>query len=150
MRKSLRKAEIRDLNSQISYLGMEISKRSKVEVLDDRTVFVDEEPRFFYAENKTSPTLRLLLETPEILKEVVVDMGAVKYVTNGADIMRPGIVEISPGIARGDIVAVVDERNKKPLAVGEALFDAEKMSNMDSGKVIKNLHYVGDEIWKIE
>ncbi len=150
MRKSLRKAEIRELNAKINYLGIEIQKRSKVEVLDERAVFVDEKPRFCYSKDKVIPTLKLVLETPGILKEVAVDMGAVKYVTNGADIMRPGIIRINTGIVRGDIVAIVDERNAKPLAVGEALFAAEEMSNMTSGKVIRNLHYVGDDIWKID
>ena len=77
-------------------------------------------------------------------------MGAVKFVVNGADVMRPGIVEIEEGIAKDEFVAVIDKNNKKPLAVGIALFSSEEMKGMNSGKVIKNIHYVGDELWKTE
>ena len=77
-------------------------------------------------------------------------MGAIRFVVNGADIMRPGIVEIEAGIKKDDFVAVVDKNNQKPLAVGIALFSSEEMKAMSSGKVIKNIHYVGDELWKME
>ena len=47
------------------------------------------------------------------------------------------------------IISVVDENHGKPLAVGIALFAGEEIRNMASGKVIKNLHYVGDKIWTV-
>ena len=77
-------------------------------------------------------------------------MGAVRFVVNGADVMRPGIVEIEDGISKDDLVSVIDKNNRKPLAVGIALFSAEEMKAMSTGKVIKNIHYVGDELWKME
>jgi predicted RNA-binding protein (TIGR00451 family) len=73
----------------------------------------------------------------------------VKFVSNGADIMRPGIVDIGE-FKLGDFVSIVDENNKKPIAVGEALFDSVSMKGMDSGKVVKMVHYVGDKIWTRE
>jgi len=87
------------------------------------------------------------LET-ERLKKITVDMGAIKFVINGADIMRPGITEIEEGIAKDELVVIIDERNKKPLVVGIALYDSAEMKKITSGKVVKNIHYVGDEIWK--
>ena len=75
-------------------------------------------------------------------------MGAIKFVINGADIMRPGITEIEEGIAKDELVVIIDERNKKPLVVGIALYDSAEMKKITSGKVVKNIHYVGDEIWK--
>ena len=77
-------------------------------------------------------------------------MGAVKFVINGADIMRPGITEIEDGINENDFIVIVDVNNQKSLAVGIALLNSEEMRSSTSGKVIKNIHYVGDEIWKIE
>ena len=74
-------------------------------------------------------------------------MGAIKFVVNGADIMRPGITEIQDGIEKDKFVVVIDEKNKKPLAVGLALFNSQEMQTATSGKVIKNIHFVGDEIW---
>ncbi len=76
-------------------------------------------------------------------------MGAVKFVTSGADIMRPGIVHIDEGITKDDAVAIVDQTHKKPLAVGIALHSSEEMQKVSSGKVVKNIHYVGDWIWKM-
>ncbi len=73
-------------------------------------------------------------------------MGAVKFVVNGADIMRPGIVEIAD-VNEGEYVVIVDENNRKALAVGIALYSGEEMKQKDGGKVIKNIHYVGDELW---
>lgn len=81
------------------------------------------------------------------LKRVIVDMGAVPHVAGGADVMAPGVVSAEEGIAPGDCVVVVDERHGKPLAIGTALVGGSTMKG-PKGKVIKNLHYVGDEIWK--
>lgn len=74
-------------------------------------------------------------------------MGAIPYVCAGADVMRPGIKVIEDGIAKDSSVAVIDEKYGKLLAVGIALFDSEEMKKMERGKVIKNIHYVGDWIW---
>ena len=82
-----------------------------------------------------------------ILPTVTVDMGAVKFVVNGADIMRPGIVDIGT-FDSGEFIVIIDVNNKMPLAVGIANMDSSEMESVSSGKVVKNIHYVGDEIWK--
>jgi PUA domain protein len=46
-------------------------------------------------------------------------------------------------------VVVVDERHQKPLAVGIALYDSETLRNLKHGKTIKNIHWVGDDLWQI-
>lgn len=93
------------------------------------------------------PTLKSLDRIP--LKRVVVDMGAVPHVANGADIMAPGVVFADGGITRGEAVAIVDERHGKPIAVGQALVPGTEMRSL-RGKVVKNLHYVGDEMWQFQ
>jgi len=75
-------------------------------------------------------------------------MGAIKFVASGADIMKPGVVAVDEGINKGDFIAIIDQKNQKPIAIGEALFDCHEMRKQESGKVIKNLHYVGDKLWK--
>ena len=95
------------------------------------------------------PILTLLLENKVDLKTVVVDMGAIRFITNRADVMRPGITKIEPKIKKNDIIQIVDETHNRALAVGKALFDAEEMEKITSGKVIKNLHTVKkDDVWK--
>jgi len=79
---------------------------------------------------------------------VTVDMGAVRFVTNGADVMGPGITEADDGISVGDMVWIRDEKNRVPLAVGVALRDTEGIRSKEKGKAIQMLHYVGDKLWK--
>ena len=80
----------------------------------------------------------------------MVDKGAIKYVTNAADVMRPGITKIDPSIKKGDIIEIVDETHDRSLAVGKAMYDADEMERKDSGKVIKNLHTIQDSVWEFE
>jgi len=83
-------------------------------------------------------------------RHVTVDMGAVPFVTKGADIMSPGIVDADRSIEAGDLVWIRDERNMVPLAVGESLMSGEEMVSAGSGKAVLNLHHVGDRLWKHE
>ncbi|MER3407710.1 MAG: RNA-binding protein, partial [Nitrososphaera sp.] len=76
-----------------------------------------------------------------------VDMGAVKFVCNGAKVLRPGIVEFG-SFAKGDIVTVRDQAHGKVLAVGLALEDSEAAKAMAKGYVIDNLHYISDRLWE--
>ena len=80
-------------------------------------------------------------------KYVVVDMGAVKFVVKGADVMTPGIVDSDKNIKPNDMVWICDEKNKKPLAVGIALISGEDMIKKEKGKAVIILHYVGDNLW---
>jgi len=93
------------------------------------------------------PTLKSLDRIP--LKRVVVDMGAVPHVANGADVMAPGVVSADGEVASGEGVVIVDERHGKPIAVGQALVPGAEMRG-PRGKVIKNLHHVGDEMWRFQ
>ena len=77
-------------------------------------------------------------------------MGAIRFVSNGADIMSPGIVETSEGVEPGDIVLIIDETHGKPLAIGISLISGEEMVENDSGKAVETKHYVGDDIWNFE
>ena len=49
--------------------------------------------------------------------KAVVDMGAVRHVYNGADIMAPGIVRFEGKFAKGAIVLVIDVRHCKLLNI---------------------------------
>ena len=101
---------------------------------------------FFYLEGKLVPTLKLLLQR-QFLKQVVVDMGAVKFVSSGADVMRPGIVELDHTIKKDEFAAVVDQTHKKPLCIAKALYSGEEIIALKQGKVLKAVHWVGDSIW---
>lgn len=79
--------------------------------------------------------------------KIVVDMGAVPYVCKGADVMAPGVVSIIGDFDVDQVVIIVDERHNKPLAVGLVKFGSDELKILSSGKIVKNLHYVGDKLW---
>lgn len=78
---------------------------------------------------------------------VTVDMGAVKFVCNGAKVMRPGITNFD-SFKKGDIVVVKDQTHDRALAVGVALEDSEAAKAMPKGYVVENLHYISDKMWE--
>lgn len=102
-----------------------------------------------YVEDEQFLTVRGLLAYPATKRYVTVDMGAVKFVANGADIMAPGIVDADPTIQTGNAVWIRDEKNLRPMAVGQALLDGPVMVESNEGKAVKTLHYVGDKIWAL-
>jgi PUA-domain protein len=117
-----------------------------VEAVVGNIYLVNGKPLFFKVGERILPTLifqDFILQSPKI----VVDMGAVPYVCNGADIMAPGIVRVEGPFDKGDLVLVVDEKHGKPLALGESLYDSERVSNTKQGAVAKNVHFVSDKIW---
>ena len=83
----------------------------------------------------------------ENFPNVIVDMGAVKFMCNGANVMRPGIKNYSEFL-KNDIVCVVEESQQKYLAVGKSLVNSSEMKEMSKGEVIKNLHYISDKYWE--
>ena len=79
---------------------------------------------------------------------VQVDMGAVPFVCNGANVMSAGINEVSPEVVEGQYVWIRDENHHKPLAVGQALLSSKEMLSSEKGKAVKALHYIGDKVWE--
>ncbi|MFQ6095938.1 MAG: DUF1947 domain-containing protein [Candidatus Bathyarchaeia archaeon] len=125
--------------------------KPKVELLETRRarIFLSKGVPFSVKLRDTIfPTL-LFKEALSLLSKVVVDMGAVPHICGGADVMAPGIVRIDGKFSKGDLVTVVDELHGKPLAIGEALFDSETLRETKRGKVVKNIHFVGDDIWNL-
>jgi PUA domain protein len=87
-------------------------------------------------------------QTLEKFPYVLVDMGAVKFMCKGANVMRPGIKKYSE-FQKDSIVCIVEESHHKFLAVGKTLVSSDEMSNMEKGEVVKNLHYISDKFWEI-
>lgn len=139
------------LSQLCSQYHLDLNKKDQVELREEKNykiIFLNKQPFLFYYGKQILPTLKYL-QNHEILRKITVDMGAIKYIINGADIMRPGIKKIEPGLKENEFVVIIDENNQKPLAVGKALFSSEEMEIKTSGKVIKNIHYVGDKLWRI-
>ncbi len=114
-----------------------------------RLLIRDDEPVALVLGDSIVPTVRGLLAFPAERRFVTVDMGAVPFVYNGADVMAPGIVDADPAIRVGDFVWVRDEKNSRPLAVGRAIMDGPAMAREERGKAIETIHHVGDDLWRL-
>jgi len=91
------------------------------------------------------------LSETELLKKfpyVMVDMGAVKFMCNGANVMRPGIKKYSD-FEKDNMVCIIEESQNKFLAVGKALVSSQDIGTMEKGEIIKNIHYISDKYWEI-
>ena len=108
--------------------------------------FVDGKPLMARLNGILFPTL-IFSKVLSFLPQIVVDMGAVSHVCNGADIMAPGVCKITGDFRENDFLLIIEERYGKPLAVGIALFDSRSMRKVEHGKIVKNIHYIGDKIW---
>ena len=72
----------------------------------------------------------------ESFPNVTVDMGAVKFMCNGANVMRPGIKNHTV-FSKDEIVCIVEESQHKFLAVGKSLIDSSEMEQMTKVKYLK-------------
>ena len=138
--------------SELGEYSTLIPPKSKVEILETDIydiILVDGQPSIMNIEDTYFPTLKGALNLDITEKYVVVDMGAVKFVVKGADVMSPGITDADSRIQEGDFVIVVDETHRKPLAIGKALISGEEMVESNEGKAIKSVHYIGDKLWNL-
>jgi PUA-domain protein len=153
-RYALKSKESKQILTQASEklkLNLENIFRSKVSIEASETDFgdlllVDGKPILFRVGGVVLPTLSAL-EIIAQLPKAVVDMGAVRFVCNGADVMAPGIRRYEGTFSKGDVLVVVDEKYKKPLALGEILYGSEEVPAVKQGPVIRNKHYVSDKVW---
>jgi len=156
-RHHLRSDEVAAVEAAVSEgLGVELDADSYelVELGDSPfdLVLVDGEPLVLFFEDDDGDrepflTVKGANAHPPERGVVTVDAGAVEFVTNGADVMRPGIVAADDGIAAGDLLAVNEETHGKFLAVGRALVDGSEMVG-EEGRVVEALHHVGDDLYE--
>ena len=151
LKKSSQRREVENIERILGtpLVGLDSKERFEEGILDDgsRVLLINDTILFFEYEGLIIPTIHALLDGKVSLPKITVDMGAVKYVVNGADIMRPGITKIDEGIQVGSVVAIVDERHGKPLAIGLSQFSTADMRDAESGKMVKSIHYVNDALW---
>jgi len=122
-----------------------------VEIEDSEfdVVLVDGEPDVLYVDDEPFLTVSGANEHPPATRVVTVDAGAISFVSNGADVMRPGIVDADDAIDDGDLVAIAEESHGKVLAIGRALVDGDDMVGSE-GKVVESVHHVGDDLYEFD
>ncbi len=143
------KTETSEVLSQISSqwkVELPKIKNLKIYEFEDGQIIVGEG---LTAIKKGDTYLPFLSDSMTLAKfpSVMVDMGAVKFMCNGANVMRPGIRSFGE-FEKGQIVCIIEESQKKSLAVGRALVSSQEMSEMSKGIVVENLHYISDKYWE--
>ncbi|RLI05043.1 RNA-binding protein, partial [Candidatus Bathyarchaeota archaeon] len=124
-------------------------KKSNVEKVEFENIeiyLVNKKPLLAKIEDNVFPTL-FFQEALNVLPRVVVNKGAIPYVCRGADIMRPGIVKVDGEFNSNSLVVIIDEKHGKAIALGLSLYPSVEIEKLSRGKVIRNLHFVGDKIW---
>ena len=95
--------------------GIEIKgEMERVEFNDEVVILVDGEPIILEYEGKYYFTVYGLLKFRPERGKVVVDKGAMPYIINGADVMKPGIIYADDNIKKGEFVYVVAEEKETP------------------------------------
>ncbi len=148
---------------EVKILLADVSKRFKVEIeklfgsklsieiaetQTTKIFIINNEPLLAESGDELFPTLLFEKLFPSLPK-VVVDMGAVSRVCNGADVMAPGVVRIEGEFDKEDLLLITDERHGKPLAIGIALFGSQVVKPLRHGKIVKTIHHVGDKLWSV-
>jgi PUA-domain protein len=153
-RHRLKEREVKELVNELKtrFRGDFFDSQATVDVgsLEEFMVLlIDDSIDFIMHNNKLVFTLHGLNKYQPKTNFVVVDMGAIGFITKGADVMAPGITDADPMIQKEDLVWICDEKHRKPLAVGVALMTGEEMKTKKPGKAVKTLHYVGDRLWML-
>ena len=149
---SLSKREVHDITGQISKSW----PTNSVGAIKNLQAYVmDGNKRLLVGNNLVAIQLAPDLVIPHLTQHdlldhfasVQVDMNAVKFVCNGANIMRPGITDFTT-FKESEIVLVKDQTHKKELAVCISLVDDVNGRKMERGVVLNNIHHIGDVYWE--
>ncbi len=157
-KKTLTNKEKRDLQTKITELYGEqvLSSFQKSLILqsiktEEGTFIVkDKKIWWFLYDGKYIPSIHFLRELNPGLHKIVVDIGAIRFITNGADVMAPGVVSFDDAITKGSYVAIHEEQASAILGVGISLVDAEEFNKNKKGKVVKLIHHLKDKIWSAQ
>ena len=129
--------------------GIEFPKMKNVKVhqiLDDAQIITGDGLKILKVDEDYLPFLSEI-EMLEKFPTVTVDMGAVKFMCKGANLMRPGIKKFTE-FEKDQIVCIVEESQHKFLAVGKSLVSSSELETMEKGEVINNMHYISDRFWE--
>ncbi|KAM8705276.1 hypothetical protein ACLKA7_009698 [Drosophila subpalustris] len=119
---------------------------------------VDKQPKFFELDGgQLVPTLYTLWSTPEILPYFTTHEGVLPKLTNGADLMLPGVVPLGVGLSmyghfkKGQLVGINLTNNSSAVAVGQLARASDELYMCGGhGVAVKILHLFGDKLWAHE
>ena len=151
-RKPLSNSEIRELLKELNSLPVNILpqqiKEAEAIILNDNLILylINKLPLLIKKDNVILPSLFNIKKNE--LPLIYVDEGAVSHIINGADIMAPGITHFDNNVKENSLVSI-----KSPdgsiISIGIVLEGFKEKLSIKKGKVIKNLHYKGDKLYKV-
>jgi PUA-domain protein len=150
LKSSETKQLLQEFREKFPRLTTDLQSRQVVEeiVVENGKLFlVDNKPFAISTKGGLFPSL-LNEEVLKTLPSIIVDMGAIPHICNGADIMRPGIKEIHGEFGEGTVLLIKDIRFGKPIGICIAENSSESMQRTAKGKAARNVHYVGDTFWQ--
>jgi PUA domain protein len=129
--------------------ALNLGKSSQAECTEpaEGVIFVDLDGLIFV---KSDDRFIPFLGSPKVLglfPSATVDEGAIKFLLNGADVMRPGIRSFDDWGGPGTIVVIKEEKKGRAIAIGLSTVSGSEASAMTKGSCLKNLHHVGDRYW---
>jgi PUA-domain protein len=150
LKSSETKQLLQEFKERFPRFTTDLQSRQVIEeiVIENGKLFlIDNKPFAISTEGGLFPSL-LNEEVLKTLPSIIVDMGAIPHICNGADIMRPGIKEIHGEFEEGAVILVKDVKFGKPIGICIAQTSSESMQGMAKGKAARNVHYVGDTFWQ--
>ena len=129
--------------------GIEFPKIKNVKVhqiQDDAQIITANGMKILKVEDDYLPFLSET-ETLQKFPSVTVDVGAIKFMCKGANLMRPGILKFSE-FEKDKLVCIVEESHGKFIAIGKSMVSSAELENMEKGEIIKNIHYISDRFWE--
>lgn len=147
-RQRIRKKEAKRILQELKDVtGIELKGELERVEIDGRVVYLlENEPIILEHNGRIYLTVYGVMKFKPERGRVVVDEGALKFILNSADVMKPGIVKADSEIKKGDFCYIAVEKKLTPLAVGIALVSGKEMVG-GKGKAIKNIHHINDKIW---
>lgn len=130
-------------------LGLGHSAQAKCEEPADGIVFVNFDELTFVQSGDVFLPFLGSKDALGLFPSATVDEGAIKFLLNGADVMRPGIRSFDQWGEAGKIVVVKEEKMGRAIAVARATVPSTEAQTMSKGVCLKNLHHVGDRFWTL-
>ena len=155
-KEELRKKDVQKISSSLqniypdefnNFIASQKLFKSNISIKDRAITLyhtADNIPLLFEEQSVILPTLYSLRKFPNLLPKITVDAGAVKFMINGADLFRPGMVEWDS--FEKDAYVVIVNLQKAAMSIGKTLLASKDLS--DKGKVTTTSHFLNDDIWK--
>ncbi|HME19322.1 MAG TPA: PUA domain-containing protein [Nitrososphaerales archaeon] len=128
-------------------LELSRSAQASCEEPEDGVVFVHIGEMVFVKSGETFVPFLGSAAALSLFPSATVDAGAIKFLLNGADVMRPGIRTFDGWGDKGRTVVIREEQKARAIAVGTATVPSEEASAMTKGVCLTNVHHVGDRFW---